>query len=301
MRWACLTLVTLLLATVLAAQARVPLNRAEIYRLKAGGVSEQRILKLVAENGINFEPTDENLQALKQAGATPTLLDGLRQARLKEHIETAKKLDAEGKHGDAQKEWRLALAMTPSEGALHLGLGESLLANDQLDDAIKELDIAAATEPEAEDALKKARERAEREQHEAEEASRQQRQEQAERQRRQEAADRQRQEEVERQRRREEGERRSHYAVIYGTVYDAADRPMSGVKVTLENSAIGFFHVTTTGSDGTYNFEKVPPATDYKLTAEKGGRIIDIRSGITLEAEEERVILPPLQEGKGRR
>ena len=160
-----------LLATLALAQERAPLNRAELYKLKTSGVSEQRILKLVDENGINFEPTDESLQALKDAGATQVLLGGLKEARLKEHVANAKRLDADGKHADAQAEWRLALALSPSNGALHLGLGESYRAAGQLDDAVRELDIASATEPGAEDELRVVRTQAEQQRHEQAEQS----------------------------------------------------------------------------------------------------------------------------------
>ena len=85
-------------------------------------------------------------------------------------------------------------------------------------------------------------------------------------------------------------------AVVYGTVYDAAGNPMAGATVTLENAALGFTRATTTGSDGSYNFAEVPPAENYKLTAAKGAKKLDIRAGITVNVGDERVILPPLKE-----
>jgi hypothetical protein len=85
-------------------------------------------------------------------------------------------------------------------------------------------------------------------------------------------------------------------AVVYGTVYDSAGNPMAGVTVTLENPALGFSRASTTGSDGSYNFAEVPPAEGYKLTAAKSGKKLDIRSGITVNVGDERVILPPLKE-----
>ena len=85
-------------------------------------------------------------------------------------------------------------------------------------------------------------------------------------------------------------------AVVYGTVYDAAGNPMAGVTVTLENPALGFTRVNTTGSDGSYNFAEVPPAEGYRLTAAKGETKLDIRAGITVNVGDERVILPPLKE-----
>jgi len=85
-------------------------------------------------------------------------------------------------------------------------------------------------------------------------------------------------------------------AVVYGTVYDATGNPLPGVSVSLDNPALGFARSTTTGSDGSYNFAEVPPAEGYRLTAARGGNKIDIRSGITVNVGDERVILPPLKE-----
>src|SRR3954463_601248 len=85
-------------------------------------------------------------------------------------------------------------------------------------------------------------------------------------------------------------------AVVYGTVYDATGNPLPGVSVSLDNPSLGFARTTTTGSDGSYNFAEVPPAEGYRLTAARGGNKIDIRSGITVNVGDERVILPPLKE-----
>src|SRR3954452_14639468 len=85
-------------------------------------------------------------------------------------------------------------------------------------------------------------------------------------------------------------------AVVDGTVYDATGTPLPGVSVSLDNPALGFARSTTTGSDGSYNFAEVPPAEGYRLTAARGGNKIDIRSGITVNVGDERVILPPLKE-----
>lgn len=85
-------------------------------------------------------------------------------------------------------------------------------------------------------------------------------------------------------------------AVVYGTVYDVNGNPLSGVDVTLENPAIGFTRNATTGSDGSYTFPEVPPAENYKLGASQAGKKIDVRSGITVNVGDERVILPPLKE-----
>src|SRR5438874_6140910 len=85
-------------------------------------------------------------------------------------------------------------------------------------------------------------------------------------------------------------------AVLYGVVYDAAGNPAAGVSVSLENAAIGMARSTVTDSDGSYNFAEVPPAENYTLSAKRGDRKVDIRSGITVNVGDERVSLPPLKE-----
>lgn len=88
----------------------------------------------------------------------------------------------------------------------------------------------------------------------------------------------------------------SQNAVMYGVVYDASGNPMAGVMVTLDNPAYNFSRTTTTGSDGSYNFAEVPPADGYRITAAKGDKKLDIRTGISVNVGDERVILPPLKE-----
>ncbi len=85
-------------------------------------------------------------------------------------------------------------------------------------------------------------------------------------------------------------------AVVYGTVYDASGNPLPGITVNLDNAGQGFARETATGSDGSYTFSEVPPADGYRLTAARSGKKIDIRSGITVNVGDERVILPPLKE-----
>ena len=85
-------------------------------------------------------------------------------------------------------------------------------------------------------------------------------------------------------------------AVLYGTVYNASNLPMPGARVTLENDAIALTRNTTTASDGTYSFPELPPGAGYRLTARKDGKVIDTRSGITLQLGEESVIFPALKD-----
>ncbi len=85
-------------------------------------------------------------------------------------------------------------------------------------------------------------------------------------------------------------------ASIYGSVYSHTGAPMPGVTVQIQNAGTAFMRTTITGSDGSYSFVEVPPAEGYELTATISGKKIDIRTGVTVNVGDERVILPPLQE-----
>ena len=83
-------------------------------------------------------------------------------------------------------------------------------------------------------------------------------------------------------------------AVIYGSVYDAKQKPMTGVEVKLESASKDFARVAVTRSDGSYRFAQVPPGDGYQIVASKGDRI-DVRGGINVLGGEEKPVWPPLQ------
>src|SRR5689334_23205392 len=57
---------------------------------------------------------------------------------------------------------------------------------------------------------------------------------------------------------------------VRGNVYDSSQAIIPNAKVTLSNTSTGFRREVTTGSEGTYAFESVPPG-EYTLTAERDG------------------------------
>lgn len=85
-------------------------------------------------------------------------------------------------------------------------------------------------------------------------------------------------------------------AVLYGTVYDTAGKPMAGITVLLENPSLSLARVTITSPDGSYTIAEVPPAEGYRVTASRSGQKIDVRDGIVINVGDERVIVPPLRE-----
>lgn len=87
----------------------------------------------------------------------------------------------------------------------------------------------------------------------------------------------------------------SQNATVYGTVLDQNKKPMAGVKVTLANPVIALSRSTITGTDGTYTFAEVPPASGYTVTASADGRVVDVIRDLTVSVgEEARVPVAPM-------
>jgi len=57
-----------------------PLSKEQIMDLVSGSVPSARVAELVQENGIDFEPTEEYLASLREAGAEPVAIDAIRAA-----------------------------------------------------------------------------------------------------------------------------------------------------------------------------------------------------------------------------
>jgi TonB family protein len=57
-----------------------PFSKAQIQDLVAAGADSNRAAKLIDERGINFTPTEDDLDALRKAGAQPVLIDALQKA-----------------------------------------------------------------------------------------------------------------------------------------------------------------------------------------------------------------------------
>jgi hypothetical protein len=75
----------LILAGVGLAQAppaaKKPLDKDQVMTLVAAGMDNAQLAKKIEELGIDFEPTDEYLQALRKAGAQDVLIQALRAFR----------------------------------------------------------------------------------------------------------------------------------------------------------------------------------------------------------------------------
>ena len=61
-------------------------------------------------------------------------------------------------------------------------------------------------------------------------------------------------------------------AIVTGSVYARSSGDLvPGAAVHLINAGTGFSQMQTTGSDGTYTFNNVPPAENYVISVEKSG------------------------------
>jgi hypothetical protein len=78
----CFLILTILVAvaTPLASpqQAQKPLTKEEVMGLVKAGLDNTRLAKAVRERGIDFEPTEDYVQALRKAGAQDVLIEALR-------------------------------------------------------------------------------------------------------------------------------------------------------------------------------------------------------------------------------
>jgi len=68
-------------AVVLGQEEKKPYEIEELEKLiKAGVISDERIIELLYENGLSFYPDDEAIARLKRAGASDEVIEAVRTA-----------------------------------------------------------------------------------------------------------------------------------------------------------------------------------------------------------------------------
>ncbi|MBI1983586.1 MAG: tetratricopeptide repeat protein, partial [Acidobacteria bacterium] len=119
------------MATV-AQESAQPLSKSQIVDLLLADVASRRVAILAGQRGINFEPTNEDLETLRRAGADEDLLTALRKAKrfFPEEIQLqafqtqAKQLVEQGSYAEAEKQYVSALFLAPKDGGLNWALGD---------------------------------------------------------------------------------------------------------------------------------------------------------------------------------
>ena len=134
-------LVFLLLCATLGAQdtRNTPLSKDEVQQLLAGSVSSQRIVTLVGQYGIDFDPDPATLENLRGAGASEEVLASLRTTGLKQHLAKGWGSRDRGQLVAAEQEFRAALRLESGNQEAHAGLGYTLVDRADPEAAIPEL------------------------------------------------------------------------------------------------------------------------------------------------------------------
>ena len=160
MRIAALVFLTLLTVVALPAQAQEaskPMNKNQVMALLKAGMENQELAKKVQQFSIDFEPTDEYLQALRQAGAQEVLIQALRAAHPKP-LTREQVLELLAGHVPSQRAAMLVsqrgIDFVPDEeylGTLHFaGAEEALLAAVRAAGEAVPAQLEVATSPSAE-------------------------------------------------------------------------------------------------------------------------------------------------------
>ncbi len=152
----------LLIPSPAYAQSRQPLNKVELLVLLTSSGSSQRMARLVEQQGIDFEPTDEYVQILIAAGAKERLVQALNKAEVVEsptptvstqeillnHVAQGAELVQKELYPQAERGFRAALQLDSENPSLYAALGRVLVLRDDADGAIVELEEAIRLDPE---------------------------------------------------------------------------------------------------------------------------------------------------------
>lgn len=138
------------------------LSQVQILALLAGDVPSSRVAMLVAERGIDFQPTEDYLKTLEGSGAEPDLLGALRAAKppqaplttaanqspqvsatndavqteVQQHLTRGLQFRKKGQFPEAELEYRAASDLDPKNPDLWVSLSTVLYHEHKPDDAL---------------------------------------------------------------------------------------------------------------------------------------------------------------------
>jgi tetratricopeptide (TPR) repeat protein len=157
-------LIALLFTCVVNGGASNPLSQKDVLRLLADGVTTKRVEMLVKERGIDFEPQQDYLDQVRQAGGDDELITTLKGAKAAkpvapvvplakakpgdEQLDLALHLYAKHDYDGAAAAYREALRLDPNNGPWHLYLGFALEKKGDQQGALEEYRAALKLEPE---------------------------------------------------------------------------------------------------------------------------------------------------------
>jgi formylglycine-generating enzyme required for sulfatase activity len=126
--------------------AKKPLSQQQVMELITGSVPSPRVAELIQENGIDFEPTEEYMASLREAGAEPVVIDALRAAdaarkQAEEDAAKQKEQDIAAKAKQAIKAGNILMDVGDIDGAIKL-YHESIQANPKDGEAHRMLGMA---------------------------------------------------------------------------------------------------------------------------------------------------------------
>ena len=127
-----------------------PLNRYQLVELLVNGVPSERVVALIQQRSIDFEPPDEFLEVVQVAGADEALVNILSSATVVAPAAGNHNAAAEAAADEtatAEQNLRASLSEDPKNAGLHFALGWVLLNQNKSDDAIAELQQAQTLKP----------------------------------------------------------------------------------------------------------------------------------------------------------
>jgi tetratricopeptide (TPR) repeat protein len=134
-------------------QEKKALSQVQILALLAGDVPSSRVAMLVAQRGIDFQPSEDYLKTLEGAGAQSDLLNALRaakpaqaalggaasqaqQSEVQQHLTAGLEFRKRGQYPQAEQEYRAASDLDPQNPDLLVSLATVLDHEGKPDEAI---------------------------------------------------------------------------------------------------------------------------------------------------------------------
>ena len=146
-----------------------PLRQDQVLKLMQNYVPSARLAYFVKQRGIDFEPTEGYLRALREVGAEEVLLEALRAAKpaklqaaeanaatraaqIQQHLGRGADLERQQLWSQAEQEYRPALHLDGENAAIHLALGRVLIEQKRIDEAIAEYRETLRLQPDSAEA-----------------------------------------------------------------------------------------------------------------------------------------------------